>query len=591
MQTLTEIHINNYRSCKTASLPLDDFTPLVGYNNGGKSNILSAIKWLLKPSALSPSDFNDVDCPIVVSGTITGITDQILERLAQRHKTAILPYCTEGSIRIRRSQDSPGGGQNAVKSLVRDPQVEDEDSEDAWRSFPVGIPNALTAMFPAPIQVEAMQNVSDDIAKAKSGSTISDLIKEIVKPITEAHGTELQAALDRIGKRLTADGGERAQELHDFDRDANDKLRELFPGLTIRLHVPPPTLSDLFKTGTIKAKEDGFDWQEFSRLGHGAQRSIQMALIRHLAEIKSIAETGPSRTLLLIDEPELYLHPQGIEQVRAALRTLARTGYQVVFSTHSPLLIHQDEIANTVIVRKNEAAGTNTLKPLRTAIAQVVADGPSQTRTLFEFGNAAQIFFCDEVLIAEGTTERALLPDIFKALKQKTLGQSRIALVGIAGSGGIPKSLRILDALKLTAKALADLDFAFKVAPQARLLEPEDSDVANAKTVFQNLATGLEIDIGNDGFPTNKGAVTASEAFAEFAKHPDGKPIVDSLHGKLLAHRIWLWKNGAIEHHLGVESKTEAGWASYRARLHSEKPEDVIEDVDSINEFLGWLTT
>ncbi|MCH7727813.1 MAG: AAA family ATPase [Planctomycetes bacterium] len=283
MQRLTVIHIDNYRSCKAASLPLDDFTPLVGYNNGGKSNVLSAIKWLLKPSALDAGDFNDIERPVVVSGTFTGITDEILEKLEPRHKTAILPYCTEASIRIRRRQDSPGGGTNAIKNLVRDPQVEDENSEGAWRSFPTGIPQALTVLFPAPIQVEAMQNVPDDIAKAKSGSTITNLIKEIVKPITEAHGTELQAALDRIGERLSADGDDRAQELHDFDQDANDKLRELFPGLTIRLHVPPPTLPDLFKTGTIKAKEEGFDWQDFSKLGHGAQRSIQMALIRHLA--------------------------------------------------------------------------------------------------------------------------------------------------------------------------------------------------------------------------------------------------------------------------------------------------------------------
>ena len=59
MQRLSRIQIQNYRSCKDTSFPLDDFTPLVGYNNGGKSNILSVIKWLLKPSALSERDFND----------------------------------------------------------------------------------------------------------------------------------------------------------------------------------------------------------------------------------------------------------------------------------------------------------------------------------------------------------------------------------------------------------------------------------------------------------------------------------------------------------------------------------------------------
>ena len=47
------------------TFPLDDFTPLVGQNNGGKSTILEALKWLLKPEARAASDFADAGMPIV----------------------------------------------------------------------------------------------------------------------------------------------------------------------------------------------------------------------------------------------------------------------------------------------------------------------------------------------------------------------------------------------------------------------------------------------------------------------------------------------------------------------------------------------
>lgn len=54
MHTLAHISISNFRSCKNVALPLGDFTPVVGYNNAGKSNILTAIEWLIDPSALVP---------------------------------------------------------------------------------------------------------------------------------------------------------------------------------------------------------------------------------------------------------------------------------------------------------------------------------------------------------------------------------------------------------------------------------------------------------------------------------------------------------------------------------------------------------
>jgi len=477
----------------------------------------------------------------------------------------------------------------AISNEVRDPKIADETASDAWRDFTTGIPQAITSLFPTPIRVEAMQNVPDDVAKSKSGSTISQLISGIVEPIKTAHGAALETALNDIGKRLTAEGDERAQELRDFDAGANKKIGELFPGLSVQLHVPPPTVSDLFKTGTILAKEDGFDWHDFAKLGHGAQRSIQMALIQHLAESGAAAGNSASRTLLLIDEPELYLHPQGIEQVRAALRALAEDRFQILFSSHSPLLIHQDEIADTVIIRKTAEAGTSTDQPLRAAVSQVVDDGPSQTRTLFEFGNAAQIFFCDRVLIAEGTTERALIPDLYSRVHNQTLAQARIALVGLGGSSNIPKSMKILNAMTLEAKAVADLDFAFKVAPSCGLIEVTDADVLSAKEVFKRLAGPLGIDIGHDGFPTKRGNLNATEAFAAFAGDDDGRAIASRLHDRLKSKDLWLWKNGAIEDHLGDVPKTESGWAAYRARLASEALENVVEDVDSIKAFFQWL--
>ncbi len=107
MHTLSEITLNNFRSCDEATFPLSGFTPLIGYNNGGKSNILASIRWLLKSSALAEKDFNDPEKPVVVSGVISGITEELLNNLIEKHRNRIEPYCSAGILRIKRIQPYP----------------------------------------------------------------------------------------------------------------------------------------------------------------------------------------------------------------------------------------------------------------------------------------------------------------------------------------------------------------------------------------------------------------------------------------------------------------------------------------------------
>lgn len=76
-----------------------------------------------------------------------------------------------------------------------------------------------------------------------------------------------------------------------------------------------------------------------------------MALIRYLADIKSNGSGEGQRRLLLIEEPELFLHAQAVEQLRAALTKLFVGAYQVVFVTHSPMMVDRESIVETRIAR------------------------------------------------------------------------------------------------------------------------------------------------------------------------------------------------------------------------------------------------
>lgn len=53
MHRLNHARIHNFRSCWDAHLTLGSCTPIVGYNNAGKSNLLDALEWLVTSKLLA----------------------------------------------------------------------------------------------------------------------------------------------------------------------------------------------------------------------------------------------------------------------------------------------------------------------------------------------------------------------------------------------------------------------------------------------------------------------------------------------------------------------------------------------------------
>lgn len=591
MHRLARVSITNYRSCKQVTLPLDDFTPIVGYNNAGKSNMLSAIEWLLDASALLPSDFNTAKEPVSVEGTVTGITESLIGDMPANQQKPIRRYVKEDGLRFRRTMREPGGGASAPLE-VRDPAVEDEKAEKAWAPNPVGISQALKALFPEAIRIHAMQDASDDVGKQTKSNTIGKLIANIIEPVRKEHEGELRDALANLATKLSADGEQRTATLKDFDTGATASLRDLFPGLHIKLDVPLPAIPDLFKGGTVRVFEvqgDSITSRTFEALGHGARRCIHMALIRYLAE-KKAETTDTRRTLLLIDEPELYLHPQGIEQVRHALKRLADGRYQVLFTTHSPLMLHRDHAGNTVVVRKPEmATGTTVRKPLASAVREAIAGAGHQTRVLFELGNAAEVFFSDRVLINEGKTEQRLLPLLYESYCGRAPGADRTGIVPVHGSGNMAKAFRVLQSMKMDARIVADLDFAFRHAKELTN-EKDHPDMGAVQAAMERLARihGFTLD---GAFPKGdkKTGWTSAAAWALFAKDDDGVQIVADEHARLRKYGIWVWKEGTIEDALGIADKGEEVIQCVEQALAALSSDDLKARHPSVVDFFEWL--
>jgi len=584
---LSEITIRNFKSIRNETFELSAFTPLVGYNNAGKSNMLEAIKWLLRKTALSDTSFNDTAIPVEMEGVISGITEAILDQLPENQRTSIQPFLISDSLSIKRVQPQPNVGVAQIRLLVKDPA--NIGTANEWRANPTGLDQAIQALFPEPIHIGAMENAEEDVSKSKNTTTIGKLLAEIIGPIQTSYSTQVQTALDGIKDLLDADGTSRAAELNAFDAAVNGKVESFFPGVNIKVHVPTPELKEVFSKGTIKVFENlNPAGRDVSALGHGAQRSIQMALVRHLADIKRDSGEQASNTILLIDEPELYLHPQAIEVLRDALKTLSTQGYQVIFSTHSPFMITSKDVGNTLLIRKNDTHGTHKRNSLRAAIPTVTTTAPSQLELIFSLSHSSNILFSERVILAEGTTENRLLPSIIQKVTSRTIGLHKTALVSMGGSGNTRKAMLVLNTMDIPTKAIVDLDFALKQGESDGFLSTGDTDVAAIKAHLAAIAPTHSISL-NAGWPT-KGTMSAADAFRLLARETAIQANLSSLKAKMQSAGIYVWTKGTIEDHLGGIPKNETGWASFNARLESEAlnvilPNDHVE----ITDFVNWI--
>ncbi|WP_146740112.1 ATP-dependent nuclease [Moraxella ovis] len=589
MHFLDEITINNYRSCKSFNTKLSPYTALVGYNNAGKSNVLLAIQWLLKKSALTKADFFDENQPVEVIGKISGITEERLDKMEIKQRKSIEPYISNGILKIKRTQHKIDDKATNVNLSVYD------ENNATWVDNPNGIDNAIKILLPEPIKISAMDNAEEDATKAKDTTTIGKLLDKMLKSVAERYSEDFSKSLNEINKKISSDGSERLSDLSDLDNQINKNINDFFSGVQIKLHFETPNISDIFKSGTIKVFESDDTARNLSYYGHGSQRSIQMALIRSLAEVN--ATENFATNLLLIDEPELYLHPTAIEQLRVALKYLSKNGYQVIFTTHSAQMITSEDIGNTLLIRKSKKE-TVCLTSLSQAVSSVISDTISQRELLFSLTNSSKILFSEKVLLVEGTTEHRLLPFIFEKLKGKTLAQEKIALVSVGGTGNIKKALTVLQEIGIPTKIIVDLDYAFKEAHKQEFIEESNADRKSLIQVLENLANNSEILIGEDKLPRKgeltkingeKRKISASYSYEILVQKPESIIYIHNLYELFKEKQVWLWTKGAIEAHLGLSAKNEQVWANYKHRLDSENVDSVISDFDTIKQLVDWL--
>lgn len=432
MSRITHVRIENFRVLREVEFSCDDLTLLVGMNNVGKTSVHEALRLFFSHDKRR---FSADDRPHHTPDRATVVEVTFRE--------------PEGTDRVIRMTVEPEG--SPVHMDVTDPEAHSKVSN----------PQKLATV----IHIPAFQAVGD-ATKLTGPSALRDLLSRALAPAMKDKGPVMDA-LSELESSLSAATVSLESELKDELAAWNT---------TLALNVDQPRPDDLIKAFISPAAHDGGNEVKLNNLGAGLQRSVVYALISVLA--KQQADDGESLpTLLLFEEPEVFLHPSQVDRLHRELRTLAETSsFQPIITTHSPRFLagNLDRMTRVVRLTRNRD-GTRSaqidgerfrelLDQVRESFDDVRVGETSQPDeeldalrvSLLVDPTRGAAFFAQAVLLVEGQTEAALVARMIDDGRLELPGH--VEVVDALGKFNFTRWMYLLRELNIPHAVLFDRD-------------------------------------------------------------------------------------------------------------------------------------
>lgn len=393
---IAKLKIHNYRSIETLSLEPGALTVLVGPNNCGKSNILSAMDLFFNGDTDGdPEDHS------IFAGRQRNIRIEIkFEDLGDELSEAILDAAGSDkgissglwvTVAYARSTHRRSVG---VRGLA------DRGSEEAGR-----VEELILGHQPF-VHIGAIRDASFDCS-LEEGSILRDLLA------IEFREERPPGRKPTIEKRFDALFDAARAQLGRVGRKIEDLAAKQTPIGRLRFECRPAPLSEIFGNVSIMMEEPlGTD---IAQAGTGWQSSLVIAMLRYLAS--GSHSRGSAGAVLAVEEPEAYLHPGNQRRMMRALCDVCAES-QVFVSTHSTVVVDSipselfSGIARVTLRAPGDGAGT-----AKTTTVQSPKLSEKQSQLLKRNADVkgSEVLFASAALLVEGRSDK----DVFLEVARK----------------------------------------------------------------------------------------------------------------------------------------------------------------------------
>jgi len=303
-----------------------------------------------------------------------------------------------------------------------------------------------------------------------------------------------------------------------FEKETTE-IRTLLEGAiahkTISFKFMNDTTSELYKNVQLFVN-DGID-----RPLHEKGTGIQSAIIISLFSLYCNYFHNNS-SLLITEEPELFLHPQARRVISAELDKFLVSSpeqpRQLIISTHSTEYLKNVEPYNIIRVYKDAGHNCSIAKQLDNETSQQITTELKR----FLWSNNTELFFADKVVLVEGG-EVYLIPSIVDRVKgnRQLLDYQNITVSRVNGKGSFLTYVKMLQCFDIEFLILGDLDcFKDEVPKLVKYLNLEaiKADVGNVKAAISALPISYEaIEERVKGVDKNHDAQVLQSLFEKFA--------------------------------------------------------------------------
>lgn len=344
---ITSIRFTNFKSLRNYTVHLQERNILVGPNNAGKSTVISSLR--------------------------------LLEVALRRARS-------KNAERVTLPDDSPGYGHHlslSHLSVSLENVATDYNSDPSQIEFRLSNRNKLVLHFPSDGGCTLFwETEGAAVTTAGRFATAFPITVQVVPVLGPLEHREAYVNQDTVRDALNTHRASRHfRNYWHYFPDNWDEFARMVAATWPGMQIKRPEIDIQNRQMRMFFSEDRLD-REMYWSGFGFQ--IWCQLLTHITR-------ASTTTLLAIDEPEIYLHPDVQRQLLAILRRLEA---DVILATHSVEIIGEADPAELVLVQKGKlvAQRLRDVEGMQLALDSI---GSAQNVTLAHLARTKKIVFVE----------------------------------------------------------------------------------------------------------------------------------------------------------------------------------------------------